>query len=665
MKKTINIYSDKKVAIQKDMTGLFFEDINYGADGGLYAELIENRSFENLKCFSGAGKGDWYTEPDFLYGWKPVNGGQIKAVMGSPVAVENPHYLRFTAEAKGDGFFNKAYDGIYLEEGKEYKVSFYCRNLFAPEQMDSVEVSVLDKEGISAGNVTVNLQKNDREKRCFWVKYEAVIKALKNLKGGQFTISASGKGILEFDFVSMIPSDAVCGLFRKDLFEKLDAIHPGFIRFPGGCVIEGATLENRYNFKNTLKPLEHRNHNWSRWAVHHSWLENENTPEPRSYPNYNQTLGMGYYEFFILCEKLGCKALPVMNVGLACQFQSFEMVPVDSAEFQQYVQDAVDLVEFANGPVNSEWGKVRAELGHPEPFNLELMGIGNEQWETEDNNFLARYSAFEKAIHSKYPEIKLIGSAGPSVDSKTWPQFNVQWDFIRDKAKSNPSFAYAVDEHYYMPPAWFLEHMDFYDNYDRSVKVFAGEYAAHPEGSGSFNNPNLNTLEGAVNEGAFLTGVERNADVVYLASYAPLFARMGYTQWSPDMIWFNDSSSYGTPSYWVQLMYGNYTGNVTLDTKDEHKSLYKDGIYYNPSLDEKTGTVYLKVANTNEEDVEIDLSSELKFQNQNLVYIGGKEKVSVNSFSEPENICLVKEKEKPFSGKVILPKNSFSVIILK
>lgn len=665
MKKTINIYSEKKVAVQKDITGLFFEDINYGADGGLYAELIENRSFENLKCFPGAGKGDWYTEPDYLYGWKPVKGGSLQAVSGSPVAVENPHYLRFTSIGEGDGFSNKAYDGIYLEKGKEYKVSFYCRNLFAPEQMKSVTVSVLDETEKAAASVTVELKKNDKEARCFWEKYEATLTAEKDLRNGQFTVSVSGKGILEFDFISMIPSDAVCGLFRKDLFDKLDAIHPGFIRFPGGCVIEGATLENRYNFKNTLKPLIHRNHNWNRWAVHHSWREDENTPEPRAYPNYNQTLGMGYYEFFILCEKLGCKALPVMNVGLACQFQSFEMVPVDSEEFKQYVQDAVDLVEFANGPVTSKWGKVRADLGHEKPFNLEMMGIGNEQWETKDNEFLARYSAFEKAVHEKYPEIKLIGSAGPGVDEKIWPQFKLQWDFIREKAKTNSSFAYAVDEHYYMPPSWFLEHMDFYDYYDRSVKVFAGEYAAHPEGSGSFNNPDLNTLEGAVCEGAFLTGVERNADVVYLASYAPLFARMGYTQWSPDMIWFNDAVSYGTPSYWVQVMYGNYTGNVTLETKDEHKALYKEGIYYNPSLDEESGTVFVKIANTNNEPVEIELSSGFKFQNQKLIYIGGKEKGSVNSFSEPENITLVKENEKPFTGKIILPENSFSVIVLK
>ncbi|MCQ2572841.1 MAG: carbohydrate binding domain-containing protein [Treponema sp.] len=661
---TINLYNSKKAAIQPDMTGLFFEDINYGADGGLYAELIENRNFENLKCFGGMNKGDWFTEPDYLYGWSPVGNGQMKVVSGSPLAQENPHYLRFTSSGAGDGFSNKAYDGICLKKGMTYNVSFYARNLFNPEQVESVIVSVLDKEGNAAAKAEISLEKNHKEARCFWKKYETVLTAERDLRFGQFTISLSGAGVVEFDFISMIPGDAVCGLFRKDLFDLLDKIHPGFIRFPGGCVIEGATLDARYNFKNTLKPLVHRNHNWSRWAVHHSWQKVEGYTGPECYPNYNQTLGMGYYEYFLLCEKLGCKALPVMNVGLACQFQSFEMVDVDSEEFEQYVQDAVDLVEFANGPVDSEWGKVRAELGHPEPFNLELMGIGNEQWETKDNRFLDRYSAFEKAIHAKYPEIKLIGSAGPSVDSVQWPQFNLQWDFIRKQAKTNSNFAYAVDEHYYMPPKWFLEHLDFYDNYDRNVKVFAGEYAAHPEGSGSFNNPNLNTLEGAVCEAAFMTGVERNADVVVLASYAPLFARMGYTQWSPDMIWFNDEMAYGTPSYLIQRMYGNYTGNWTLDTKNEQKALYEKGIYYNPSIKDD-GTVFLKVANVNDSDVEIELGSAgFDFKTQKVIFVGGGEKGDVNSFEKPENVTIVEGEEKAFCGKVALKKNSFSVIVL-
>lgn len=662
---TINLYNSKKALIQPDMTGLFFEDINYAADGGLYAEMIENRNFEFIKAYSGTGKGDWYTDLEGLYGWNAVGTGELKLVSGSPIAEENPHYLRFYSKKAGDGFTNKAYDGITLKAGMDYNISFYARNVFAPEQTDSVTVAVLDQEGKDCGSVKITLEKNDKEARCFWKKYTAVLKAGKNIRGGKFTVTLSGEGIVEFDFVSMIPSDAVCGIFRKDLFDLLNGIHPGFIRFPGGCIVEGTTLANRYDYKKTIKPLEHRKNNWSRWAVHYSWQPHIPGDGPEVYPYYNQTYGIGFYEYFLLCEKLGCKALPVLNVGIACQFQSYEVVDVDSEEFKQYVQDAVDLVEFANGPVDSKWGKVRAELGHPESFNMEMVGIGNEQWETKENRFLERYAAFEKAIHEKYPEIKLIGSAGPSVDSMQWPQFNLQWDYIRKQAKNNPGFAYAVDEHYYMPPAWFLEHLDFYDNYDRQVKVFAGEYAAHPEGGGSMNRPSLNNLEGAVSEAAFLAGVERNADVVYLASYAPLFGRIGYSQWSPDMIWFDDEKSYGTPSYYVQKMYGNYTGNWTLDTKGEQASFYKEGIYYNPSIKED-GTVFLKVANVNDKEIELDLNAEgFNFKTQKILSLGGLEKSTYNSVEEPEKVSVKEGAEEAWSGKVKLKKNSFSVIILK
>lgn len=659
MNHKINIYNEKKATIQSDMTGLFFEDINYSADGGLYAELLENRHFEFYKAFQGDVKGDFFAEYDGLYGWAPVGKGELKIVSGSPVAEENPHYLRFKSTAKGDGFSNKAYDGVTLKSGMEYKLSFYARNI---SRIESVTVKCCDRMQNVAASSEIKLNIHQEDTLCPWVKYEAVLKAGCDVRGASFIVTVAGSGLIEFDFFSLIPADAVCGIFRKDLFDKLNEIHPGFIRFPGGCIIEGSTLSNRYDFKKTLKPVEHRQNNWSRWAVHKTWQNHKDEDGPVCYPHYNQTYGIGYYEFFLLCEKLGCKPLPVLNVGLSCQFQNFEMVDPDSEEFAQYVQDAVDLIEFANGPVDSKWGKVRASLGHPAPFNMEMVGIGNEQWETKDNRFFDRYCAFEKAIHDKYPEMKLIGSAGPNVE---WPEFTKAWDFIRGKTKSNPSFAYAIDEHYYMPPAWFVSHNDFYDNYDRSVKVFAGEYAAHPEGGGSFNRPYLNTLEGAVSEAAFMTGVERNADVVVLASYAPLFARMGYSQWSPDMIWFDDEKSYGTPSYWVQMMYSNFTGDFTLDTKNEHKELQKDGIFYNASLDSKTGKVFVKIANTNDCNAEIELSlNGFDFSKQKTVYIGGLEKTAVNSFAEPEKIRLEEGKEEKFNGKVVLPKNSFSVVVL-
>lgn len=660
MEKTINLYSETKINISKGMTGLFFEDINYSGDGGLYAEMLENRHFEFYRSHQGNKNGDFFTEYDGLYGWTNEGRGTMRIVSGSPVSEVNSHYLRFTSTGCGEGFSNKAYDGITMKKGMEYKVSFYARNV---SLLDEVYVRVLGKDGLNCGGTVISLYKNEKNTLCPWKKYEAIIKAEKDVRFGKFIVTLSGEGTVEFDFFSMIPSDAVCGIFRKDLYDLLDAIHPGFLRFPGGCIIEGATLSNRYDYKKTITRLEDRKNNWSRWAVHRSWQNLKENRGPVCYPYYNQTYGIGYYEFFLLCESLGCKALPVLNVGLSCQFQNYEMVMPGTEEFDQYVKDALDLVEFANGPVTSKYGKMRADLGHAESFNLEMIGIGNEQWETKDNRFFERYAAFEKAIHQIYPEMKLIGSAGPNVE---WEQFGEAWDFIRKNAKENPDFAYAVDEHYYMPPQWFYDHLDFYDNYDRSVKVFAGEYATHHEGGGSFNTPELNNLGGAIAEAAFLTGVERNADVVVLASYAPLFARLGYTQWSPDLIWFNDEKAYGTPSYFVQLMYSNFTGDKTLDTKGEHSSLYKDGIYYNPSVDSKTGTVYLKIANSNDEAVKINLNAkDFGFKKMETICIGGEDKNAYNSVENASKIAMEKSGEKDYSSEIVLKKNSFTVLILR
>lgn len=659
MTKTINLYNETKVNISKGMTGLFFEDINYSADGGLYAEMLENRNFEFYRSHQGDKNGDFFTEYEGLYGWNNEDRGTMKIVSGSPVSEVNSHYLRFTSTGCGEGFSNKAYDGICMKKDQKYKVSFYARNVTL---LDEVYIRVLGQDGISCGGTTFSLYKNEENTLCPWKKYEGIITAEKDIRFGKFLVTVSGEGIIEFDFFSMIPCDAVCGIFRKDLYDLIDAIHPGFIRFPGGCIIEGATLSNRYDFKKTITRLEDRKSNWSRWAVHKSWHNLKDNRGPVCYPYYNQTYGIGYYEFFLLCESLGCKALPVLNVGLSCQFQNYEMVMPGTAEFDQYVQDALDLIEFSNGPVTSKYGKMRAELGHKESFNLEMMGIGNEQWETNDNRFYDRYVAFEKAIHKVYPDMKLIASAGPNVE---WPEFGEAWDFIYKNSKQNPDFAYAVDEHYYMPPQWFYSHMDFYDNYDRSVKVFAGEYATHNEGGGSFNKPELNDLGGALAEASFLTGVERNADVVALTSYAPLFARLGYTQWSPDLIWFNDEKSFGTPSYFVQLMYSNFTGDKTLDTKGEHADLYKEGIYYNPSIDSKTGTVYLKIANSNDDDVKINLSADsFGFKKMKKVWIGGKEKSASNSIDNISAVTMETTEEEKYTDEIILKKNSFTVLIL-
>ncbi len=644
--------SDKKgVPIQEGMIGLFFEDINYAADGGLYAEMIENRSFEFVDC---AGKvGDYYTWHDCGYGWYPteVQGeGKMEYVMGSPVHRANPHYLRFTAKAQGQGFWNKAYNGIYLEKGKSIKVSFYARTV---SYQGDLRVS-LERDGDTYAEATIKCIHAPENSWQKWNRYETILTATDTVAGARFCISLTQTGVVEFDFISAIPEDAVAGVFRKDLFELLKGLHPGFLRFPGGCIIEGNTLENRYRWKESVGAPEGRKSNFNRWAVHETKEEKNWQTE---YSHYNQTLGIGFYEYFLLCEMIGAKPLPVLNVGLACQYQSYELVEMDDPAFEEFIQDALDLVEFANGDVATKWGALRAQMGHPEPFRMTMMGIGNEQWQTDKVDFFARYEAFEKAIHEKYPDMKLIGSAGPDITSE---RYEKAWNFYKEKCPQRENFCYAVDEHYYVKPEWFYEHVDFYDEYPRDVKVFSGEYAAHP--TSGMNKPEANTLGGALAEAAFMTGVERNADVVVLASYAPLFARMGYTQWSPDMIWFDETKAYGTPSYYVQKMYGENMGTMTMPMDGQEKELALQQIYVNVSLDEKTNKVIIKAVNHNDTEKELELVVPESWKLDKVMkqeILAGNE-ADYNTVKEAEKVC-VKLEESEFTGCVKLPANSFVV----
>ena len=644
--------SDKKgVPIQEGMIGLFFEDINYAADGGLYAEMIENRSFEFLDCYGTVG--DYYTKLDSGYGWsatKEHGEGRMEYVMGSPVDRANPHYLRFTADYAGQGFANKAYDGARLEKGKTYRASFYARCV---SFQGDLEVSVVkDRKTYAKAEVScIHVPEHTWQK---WNRYEAVLTAEEDVRGAQFVISLTEPGVVEFDFISLMPQDAVAGIFRKDLFELLKGLKPGFLRFPGGCIIEGNTLENRYRWKESVGRPEGRRSNFNRWAVHETKPENG---FHTCYSHYNQTLGLGYYEYFLLCELIGAKPLPVLNVGLACQYQSYELVEMDEPEFQEFIQDALDLVEFANGAVNTKWGALRAQMGHPEPFGMTMMGIGNEQWQTDKVDFFARYEAFEKAIHEKYPDMQLIGSAGPDITSE---RYDAAWKFYYEKAPKKENFVYAVDEHYYVKPEWLYEHADFYDEYPREVKVFSGEYAAHPVSG--MNRPDANTLGGALAEAAFLTGLERNADVVVLASYAPLFARVGYAQWSPDMIWFDDCRAYGTPSYYVQKLYAENMGTVTLSMDGQEKKLREEEIYANVSLDEKTGEIIIKAVNRNAEPKEIALSLAegcAPAGSMKRMSLSGKEE-DYNCITDPEKVTVQTE-EAAYTGKLELPAYGFVV----
>lgn len=620
----LNVKNEKGVDIQDNMYGLFFEDINYAADGGLYAEMIENRSFESLKS---NGKGG--TSYDGQYGWSvypsDASGATVTMQSSGGLNENNTHYAEFTASATQKGLRNQAYDGVYIEAGKTYNVSVYAKK---GTYSGPVKAQIYSGGNLVAETVLTESLSDE------WTKYEAKLTSDQTVRYADFVIALDGAGSVSLDMVSCIPDDAIDGVFRKDLAEKLKALHPGFLRFPGGCIIEGYNLDNRYNWKDSVGSVEERKQNWSRWSAHiNSGLDG-------GFKHYNQTYGIGYFEYFELCEYLECDPVPVVNVGLACEYQSKETVPVFEAdgvtytdEFYQYIQDTLDLIEFANGDTSTKWGSLRAEMGHPEPFNLTMIGIGNEQWYISGNQWYERYEAFEKEIHKEYPDIKLISTSGPSASGDS---FDDAWSWIRENDSENDNFTYAVDEHYYMSPEWFLSNDTRYDNYDRGTKVFAGEYAAHT--TLTDNAAEKNNVESAVAEAAFMTGLERNADVVYMASYAPLFARLNYTQWAPDMIWFDDASSYVTPTYYVQSMYMNNNGDYTLESNVTEST---GKTYQSVSYDEESGDIIIKIANPTEDAQVVNIALDDSFDLEGTAsaeVLSGNSLTDVNSIDNSDNV---------------------------
>ncbi len=540
----ISVDATKKgVDINPDMIGLFFEDINYAADGGLYAELVQNRSFEAVNA-------QWDAIPDAIpdYSWTfsslPTYSNEI------PLNNNNTTFLRFINPEKLTHFSNACYEGFPVKSGEKFDFSAFIR-----------------ANGDYTGQIMITLLEDDRIiGRTFidglspeWTKYEREITAVSSAANAiiEITILNSMEGSLDFDMVSLFPQNTWMNRkngLRADLVQMLKDLHPGFLRFPGGCIIEGYNLSNRYSWKDTVGPVEERKENWNRWQLH--------TGGDGRY-GYCQTYGLGFYEYFLLCEDIGAFPLPVVNVGIGCQYQTGDVSSMEDL-YSIYIQDALDLIEFANGDTDTQWGSLRASMGHPEPFNLEYLGIGNEQWETNTVNFFERYEAFEREIHAVYPDIKLIATSGPDASGD---RFDKAWSFLKSHSNNGEdSFAYAVDEHYYRTPDWFYTNLDRYDGYDRSsYKAFAGEYASRYSQSKWESNMNS-----ALSVASYMTSLEKNADIVALASYAPLFAREGYTQWYPDLIGFNNSVAYAAPDYYVQSMYSNNTGSYTIQNRTEN-----------------------------------------------------------------------------------------------
>lgn len=563
----------KKVGakVQPTMYGIFFEDINYAADGGLYGELVKNRSFEF---------------PDALMGWKAFGKFEVK---NDGLFERCPHYVVLGYSGHNDaatGLQNEGYFGIGIEKAEDYRFSVWAKAVSGDA---TVEVSLVDENTMDEHQefATAKLKVSGNE----WKKYELVLKPTKTVQKANLRLLLKGKNSVALEHVSLFPKhtfkDRDNGM-RRDLAQALYDLHPGVFRFPGGCIVEGSSLEQRYQWKNSIGPVENRPLNGNRWL---------STFNYRLFPDYYQSYGLGFYEYFLLSEDIGAEPLPVLNVGMACQYQNWNNpkahVPVDS--LQPYIQDCLDLIEFANGDVNTTWGKKRAEMGHPAPFNLKFLAVGNEQW---DNLYYERLRPFVKAIKAKYPNIKLIGTSGPDSEGE---MFDKGWKAMKELK------ADLVDEHFYRDEHWFLSHGLRYEGYDRKgPKVFAGEYACHGKGK------KWNHFETSLYEAAFMTDLERNADVVDMATYAPLFAHVDGWQWRPDMIWYDNTRMFKTVSYYVQQMYACNKGTNVLPLTMNGKAVAgqegQDGLFASAVVDKQKGEVIVKVANTSDKTQEVTLN---------------------------------------------------------
>lgn len=611
--------------IEPTMYGLFFEDINYAADGGLYAEMIKNRSFEF---------------PQHLMGWMTYGGVELK---NDGPFERNPHYVRLTAAShahKHSGLENEGFFGVAVKKGEEYRFSVWARVPEGGTAKLKVVIADTKSQGESQNIATTHLTIDSKE----WKKYTAVLKPKATEAKCKLRIFLERpETTVDLEHVSLFPVDTWQGHengLRRDLAQKLADLKPGVFRFPGGCIVEGTEIEDRYQWKNTVGPVENRPTNANRW--HYTFTN-------RFYPDYYQSGGLGFYEYFLLSEEIGAAPLPVLNVGLVCQYQNDKAeahVPVD--QLDPYIQDALDLIEFANGPVDSEWGKLRADMGHPAPFGLQFIAIGNEQWGPE---YVERLKPFVEAIRKAYPDIKIIGSSGPNSEGA---DFDYLWPEMR-RLKAD-----LVDEHFYRPADWFLSQGARYDNYDRKgPKVFAGEYACH------IKKKKWNHFYPALLEAAFMTGLERNADVVHMATYAPLFAHVEGWQWRPDMIWFDNLRSMPTASYYVQQLYATNKGTqvvpLTMDKKPLTGSEGQNGLFASAVWDEDALQYIVKVANTSSEnqDVTIDFAGLKK----NRVISGGSMLTLASDNLDAENTLDNPDLIKPVESVLNVTGNRFSTAV--
>jgi alpha-N-arabinofuranosidase len=626
----LNVKADQPLSkIEPTMWGIFFEDINFAADGGIYAELVKNRSFE-------------FAQP--LMGWKEQGSNKFAITNAGSVLIlheggdTNPRIARVNVQAdKGYGLTNEGFRGMGIKKGSTYTFTVRARQ---QQGSPTMRVELADANGKILGTTSITPAGSE------WKKYTATIVASETEPKALLNIWFDGKGVVDIDMVSLFPNDTWKnrpGGLRKDLVQLLADMKPGFIRFPGGCIVEGRELTTRYQWKKTVGDIEQREMIVNRWNTEFNH---------RPAPDYFQTFGLGFFEYFQLAEDVGAEPLPILNCGMACQFNSAEVVPIN--QLDTYVQDALDLIEFANGSADSPWGKLRMTMGHEAPFHLKYIGVGNEQWGPQ---YIERYAVFSAIIKAKYPDIQIVSAAGPAPNGELFDYASKE---LRDLK------ADLVDEHYYSSPEWFLKNANRYDAYDRKgPKIFAGEYAA--QSVATVSPKNENNWRCALSEAAFMTGLERNADLVHMASYAPLFAHVDAWQWTPDLIWFDNLNAYGTPNYYVQKLFSTNKGTHVLPVTAQGETVSgKNGLYASAVTDVNAKTILVKLVNAGDEPqtITLQVSSARKIAQAGTLTILKGNPDEVNNLEHPTQIHPEEQplKWKGKDVKTVLPPRSFSVV---
>ncbi len=620
----LTVQPEKEKAISDKLIGVFFEDINYGADGGLYAELVQNRDFEYV-----AGENHRVKEWGPTYAWSlKGEGAEMSIQTSSPIHPNNSHYLSLKVNQAGAELSNTGFDGMVIKEGEKYDFSFFARTA---GKSGKAKISLYSPDGSVLANKTVSISSKD------WKKVSTTLQAKASADAATLGISLLREGEYDLDMVSLFPQNTFKGHkngLRPDLAQAIADIRPRFVRFPGGCASHGQGLENIYRWKNTVGPLETRKPMKNIWG-------------------YHQTMGIGYFEYFQFCEDIGAEPLPVIAAGVPCQnsacipgklLSGGQQGGIPMEEMDAYIQDILDLIDYANGdPKKSQWAKLRAESGHPKPFNLKYIGIGNEDLITDV--FEERFTLIYDAIKKHHPEITVIGTVGPFYEGTDYEE---GWN-LADRLNVP-----MVDEHYYNTPGWFIYNQNYYDKYDRSKsKVYLGEYAAHLPGR-------PNNIETALAEALYLTTVERNGDMVLMTSYAPLLAKEGYTQWNPDLIYFNNKEVKPSVGYYTQLLYGQNSGDRYLPAEskiDNNRNDVRSRIASSIVRDSPTGDLIIKLVNLLPAAVNSQLNLPADAKDKQA-------KVTVLSGDPDDQNAKPVEKALEASDKLsyTLPPYSFSVI---